>query len=95
METGSRCAFSARNRSEAMWPALREPSVKPERKESVVVRRRRRSKGMSSRGEVESGFAGGVVLVDVAIVGGWDAAILEGCVCVPVEGVLSWEFAIR
>ena len=35
-----------------MWPADKEPRVKPERKERVVVRRRRRSKGMSRRGEV-------------------------------------------
>jgi hypothetical protein len=33
-----------------MWPAFREPRVKPERKERDVVRRRRRSKGMPRRG---------------------------------------------
>ena len=48
---GRRCAFSARKRSEARRPADVLPSVKPQRPERKVVRRRRRSKGMPRRGE--------------------------------------------
>lgn len=48
---GRRCAFSARKRREARRPAEVLPRVKPQRPESMVVRRRRRSKGMPRRGE--------------------------------------------
>jgi hypothetical protein len=41
-----------------MCPALREPRVKPERKERDVVRRRRRSKGMPRRGAEDWGGVG-------------------------------------
>lgn len=43
-----------------MCPALSDPSVNPEMKESVVVRRSRRSNGMPRRGAVERGCFGAV-----------------------------------
>lgn len=55
---GRRCAFSARKRSEAICPEFIEPSVNPEMKDSAVVKRSRRSKGMPRRGAVDGGGDG-------------------------------------
>lgn len=66
---GRRCAFSARKRREARRPVLRDPRVNPDVKDSAVVSRRRRSKGMPRRGAVEGGFAMGL---------GSDG-VVEGC----------------
>lgn len=89
---GRRCAFSARKRSEARRPAEVLPRVKPQRVERVVVRRRRRSKGMPRRGELvvicEGRGGGGIVVSSVgeggllvsSIVGCAVVAILAGCV---------------
>lgn len=86
---GRRCAFSARKRSEARRPAEREPSVKPERKESEVVRRRRRSKGMPRRGVVV-GFEGEEEGGGVRDSRGDEERVVDGRAVITV-GVSPWR----
>lgn len=55
---GRRWAFSARKRRAARRPAEVLPRVKPQRPERVVVKRRRRSKGMPRRGALVGAWEG-------------------------------------